>query len=157
MIKILTIIRNRVCPRRLYKYGTLGLGYHDDRTKREKAFDYLDKIVKRIDDYLAKPRYKRTQFFHSFFDISTGQIISSTSQIDAICKEKGMEFSTFREIKNEADKRKRNNEVDKNRMIKKDMAEIVRNVKKGKRSYKKEIMQRIKNNEYTIGQKRTMN
>jgi len=157
MIKLITAIRKKVCPHRLYKYGTMGLSVHDDRSRKEKVFDYLDNLAERIDKYLARPRYKRKQCFHSFFDVSTGQVISSVSQIDEICKRDGLEFSSFREIRNEADRYKKINEDDKNRMIKKDMAEIVRNVKSGKRSYKKEMMERIRKNEYTIGKQETMN
>lgn len=157
MKRIWDSIRRKICPRRLYEYGTLGLWHHDDRTRCEKVFDRIDKFVNKINLYFKQPAYIRKQIFHSFFDISTQQTISSAKQIDDICKEKGLEYMSFREIRSEADRYKRINEEEKNRMIKKDISDIVANVKKGKRSYKKEIMDRIKQNKYTIKENQAFN
>lgn len=150
-------IRKKICPRRLYSHGILGLWFDDDRTRLEKVFDYIDKIVNRIDAYFKQPAYIRKQIFHSFFDISTDQVISSVGQINAICKAQGVEFSTFREIKDEAKKTSRHNELKKNRMIKDGIKEILDNVSHQRKSYKKEIMDNIKKGEYHIGQNPTFN
>lgn len=157
MKRIITVIRKRICPRRIYLYGTLGLSHSDDRSRLEKVCDWLDNRAERIDKYFAQPRYIRKHIFHSFFDKSNNVIISSARQIDDICKEKGLDYGTFREIDEAAKKRRLENAKEQDTMIRKDMVEIVKNVKHGKRSYKREIMQRIKNKEYNIGNQQTFN
>jgi hypothetical protein len=154
MIKLWALFRRRWCPKRLYRYGTVGLGVFDDRTRMEKICDEVDRWFNS-----ARLHKQRTDnhVFHSFFSYSLGQWIHSTQQIKDICKSKGLEFMHPREIEEEAARYKKINEADFDRQVRKDMGEIVRNAKTRSRSYVREINQKIREGEYYTGRKQTWN
>lgn len=143
-------IRSRLCPKRITRYGTVASSIFDDRTRKERIFDAIERRVQAIHRALVAKRSRSRQVFHSFFDVSTSQWITSSKQIDDICKEKGLEFLHFREIDEEAKRYKAINEREKKEMVKKGMEEIITNVKQGKRSYVREINEKIKQNQYNI-------
>ena len=87
-------------PKRLYKYGTIGLSVCDDRTKKEKVFDYIDDF---FFNWQQNKRYKRTKVsyvFRSYFDYGLGKVVSSTEEIKKKEKE-GYVYMTDRELDRE--------------------------------------------------------
>jgi hypothetical protein len=121
----------------------------------EKYCDYVDTIVTRLETYAEDRSRKSKQVWHSFYDISTGQYITSSKQIDDICKKQGLEFMRPDEIKSEADRYYKMKQADSERMIKKDLTEIVQNVKRQKKSYVREIRRDITAKKYHTGAKDT--
>jgi hypothetical protein len=143
-------LRNKLCPKRLYKYGTLGLEYFDDRSKKEKFFDRVERYVDMADAYLTLFRakqFKTSHIFHSFWDISTKQWISSVGQIKQIEKEKGLIFWSFDEMEKEAARGAVNAQKHQDETIKRDMRRIFKELHSGK-SFRKELKRDIENGKF---------
>jgi hypothetical protein len=143
-------------PKRIYKYGTYGLKYFDDRSRKEKWCDLVDKWLEQWSDTLKRKKARKSQIWHSYRDIATGRIISSMADLKAIEKETGLVCTTFSEVRQEAKIQAKNQKIAQKRMIKKGMSNIMHNVVQG-RSYVKELNDKIRQGKYEIGQKPTMN
>lgn len=154
MNKIISLIRQvwskvRV-SKRLYKYGTLGLSVHDDRTRLERLCDKIDSLIPEI-----KRVIKNTSRWHTFFDVSTGRYISSMQDIRDIEREKGWKYMSFKDIEKENEIQQKANEKKFHERTKRHFRQAFNDIRKG-RSFVKEINERIKKGEYEIGQRRTM-
>ena len=147
----------RLTPKRFYRYGTLGLGFYDDRTALEIVCDNMDSwFLKQREKFWIATHTPRKHIWHTFRDISTKNWISSMSDIKKIEKETGMTYISFSDIEKEADRshnyiQKRNKENSK-----KYFGNVIREIKQG-RSFVKEIREKIEKGQYEVGQKRAFN
>ena len=128
-------------PKRLYKYGTVGLSAYDDRTKKEKFFDYIDEF---FFNWQQRQRYKkayRKQVFHSYFDFGLGKMVTSNEEIRK--KEKqGYAYTTFSEMEKESDRiRARIKKEDKER-TRKYFQEGIAKIRSGNSHYHQQLMQK---------------
>lgn len=74
-------------PKRLYKYGTIGLSHYDDRTKPEKFWDYFDEFFFKWQQKVRYRKAYRKAIWNSFFDYGLGKVVSSSAEIKAKEKE----------------------------------------------------------------------
>lgn len=144
-------IRNKICPKRISRYGSIAYWLYDDRNILEKVCDYIDRYFEE-----RQKKVKEKYYFKPFFDISTNQWITSARQIDNICKEKGLAYLTFREIDSEANRYKKMNLQDERRKVKKDMGKIMMDLQQG-RSFVKEAREKISKGYYEIGKREAFN
>lgn len=133
-------------PKRLYKYGTIGLSAFDDRTKKEKFFDKIDEFFFQWQQKIRYARAYRKAIFNSYFDFGLGKVISSTEEIRK--KEKqGYAYTTFKDMENESDRiRSRIAREDKEK-TKKHFREVVGRIKSGNSHYHQELMQKVRENQ----------
>ena len=90
-------------PKRLYKFGTIGLKVYDDRTLKEKFFDYIDEFFFNWEQEQRYKRAYRKQVFHSYFDFGLGKMVTSNEEIKK--KEKqGYVYTTFNEMESQSSK-----------------------------------------------------
>lgn len=86
-------LRNKVCPPRLRQ------NLLDEYSLYERMFNFIDdwfyNLKKEYKDYKS---YKPKHIWHTYFDYSTGQNISSYADIRKIEKEKGLTYSNFKEL-----------------------------------------------------------
>lgn len=143
-------LRNKLCPQRLYKYGKLGLKVHDDRSLKEKLFDWLDSRIEIIDNVIFAVKQKPLKYvFHSFYDISTKQWITSVAQIKKIEKEKNLTFWTYDEMMKESARAKSKLIREQECEIKREIRERIEKIKAGK-SYVKELQRDIAKGKYDV-------
>ena len=157
MEKLWQKLRERISPKRIYKYGTVGLVVYDDRTKVEKICDMVDNYffdIRQMRRYI--PANKDKVKFKPFRDISTGEWISSAGDIDKICKKKGLEYLRFDEIDRESGRYHKMNQAKFRKESKERLAGMIKELGQGK-SYVKEINKKIREGKYEIGKKDTMN
>ena len=129
-------------PKRLYKYGTIGLSICDDRTKKEKMFDYIDEFFFNWQQKLRYKRAYRKAIFNSFFDYGLGKVVSSTTEIKAKEKE-GYIYMSDRELdKYTAQRRNLNKKERKERAIKY-FDEGFAKIRAGKSNYYEQLSKRI--------------
>lgn len=136
-------------PKRLYRCGTVGLHYFDDRTNKEKIFDKIDTF---FFDWQQSLRYKRAYrkaIFNSFFCTSTGTVISSMDEIKAKEK-KGYAFCTMREMEYEADKAKKHIEATSRTKRHKYLEDGYQKIMRGTSNFQEQVNARIKSGEYEI-------
>lgn len=132
-------------PKRLYKYGTTGLKYFDDRTKKEKFFDYIDEFFFNWQQELRYKRAYRKAIFNSYFDFGLGKVISSTEEIRK--KEKqGYAYTTFKDMENESDRIKARVKREQAEKTKKHFQEVIGRIKAGTSHYHHDLMQKVKEN-----------
>lgn len=129
-------------PKRLYKYGTIGLSVCDDRTLKEKFFDKIDDF---FFNWEQKQRYKRAKIsyvFRSYFDFGLGKVVSSTEEIKKKEKE-GYVYMSDSELDRESARRKRlNKQANKERAIKY-FEEGFAKIKSGNSNYYQQYLKRI--------------
>ena len=65
----------------MYKFGTIGLKVHDDRTLKEKFFDRIDEFFFNWEQEQRYKRAYRKQVFHSYFDFGLGKMATSNEEI----------------------------------------------------------------------------
>lgn len=129
IISLWTRIRNKYCPRRIYQYGKLGLSVFDDRTRLERLCDTVDYYLSKFEKESARPSIR--QVWHSFFDTSTGQVISSYAQIRDI-ERQGKTYCTFDEMERECKKQKSYVKDNLHKTQRKNLEKKVREVFQGK-------------------------
>ena len=155
MIDLIISIWHRFRPvkKRFYQYGTVALrfGLGDDRTKAEKICDA-------IDDYLAnwqeRKKIRRIErgCWKSFQCGSTGQTITSMADIRKIERERGWIYMDDRDIAKEAKRHAEYNKQRFNKKVKKDITQIIKDIKQG-RSFVREAKDKIAKGNYGIGYK----
>ena len=129
-------------PKRLYKYGTIGLSVCDDRTKKEKVFDYIDDF---FFNWQQNKRYKRTKVsyvFRSYFDYGLGKVVSSTEEIKKKEKE-GYVYMTDRELDRESARRKYLNKKESKERAVKYFEEGFAKIRAGNSNYYQQYLNRI--------------
>lgn len=132
-------------PKRLYKYGTTGLKYFDDRTIKEKFFDYIDEFFFNWQQELRYKRAYRKAIFNSYFDFGLGKVVSSTEEIKK--KEKqGYAYTTFKDMENESDRIKARVKREQAEKTKKHFQEVIGRIKAGTSHYHHDLMQKVKEN-----------
>lgn len=153
MDKILQIIYRlykKIRPhKRLYKWGTIALQYFDDRTFKEKIYDYIDEWFFNWQQKVRAGRAYRKAAFNSFFCTSTGTTISSMEQIREREK-KGYAFATLREMEQEADKAKRHIEAVSKAKRHKYLEEGYQKIMRGTSNFQKQVEDKIKSGEYEV-------
>lgn len=128
-------------PKRLYKYGTIGLSAYDDRTNKEKFFDSIDEF---FFEWEQRQRYKkayRKQVFHSYFDFGLGKMVTSNEEIRN--KEKqGYVYTTFNEMEKESDRIRARNAQQEKEHAKKYFREGISRIRSGNSNYHQQLMQK---------------
>lgn len=145
MDKILSVIYKlykRVRPpKRLYKYGTTGLKYFDDRSKKEKFFDYIDEFFFNWQQNLRYRRAFRKQIFHSYFDFGLGKVVSSNEEIRK--KEKqGYAYTTFKEMEAESDRIRARIKKEQKERTKKYFQEGIARIRSGNSNYHQQLVEK---------------
>lgn len=74
-------LRKKLCPKRIYGYGTVSLAYFDDRTPLERQCDAVDEFFFSLRQKRRKVKSYRPQVFHSYFDYGLGKVVESMSDI----------------------------------------------------------------------------
>lgn len=136
-------------PKRLYRWGTIALKYFDDRTIKEKFFDYIDDKFFNWQQKVRATRAYRKVVFNSFFCTSTGTVISSMDEIKQKEK-KGYAFATMREMEQEADKAKRHIEAVSKAKRHKYLEEGYQKIMRGTSNFQKQVEDKIKSGEYEV-------
>jgi len=144
ILRIWEKVRHKINPKRLYKYGTMGLSVFDDRSKIEKILDTIEIYVRRINTFFEEKKYLSRQVWHSYFDPSTGQMIESYSQIRDIEKKKGYSYTTYGEMEREAKKTKKRLRRERDVKMRDNIKKKLHDVKQG-RSFVKEIVEKVRN------------
>ena len=128
-------------PKRLYKYGTIGLSAYDDRTRKEKFFDWIDEY---FFNWQQRQRYKRAyrkQVFHSYFDFGLGKMVTSNEDIRK--KEKqGYVYTTFSQMEAESDRIKARIKREEKERTRKYFQEGIARIKSGNSNYHQQLMQK---------------
>lgn len=143
MDKILHIIYKiykKVRPaKRLYKYGTVGLSYFDDRTKKEKFFDYIDEFFFNWQQKIRYARAYRKAIFNSYFDFGLGKVVSSTEEIRKKEK-KGYAYTTFSEMERESNRIRAKIKREEQEKTRKHFNEVINRIKSGNSHYYHDLM-----------------
>lgn len=128
-------------PKRLYKYGTIGLSAFDDRNVKEKVFDYIDEL---FFNWQQRVRYKkayRKQVFHSYFDFGLGKMVTSNEDIRK--KEKqGYVYTTFNEMEAQSDRIRARIKREEKERTRKYFQEGIAKIKSGNSNYHQQLMQK---------------
>lgn len=132
-------------PKRLYKYGTIGLSFCDDRTKKEKLFDYIDDFFFRWQQKVRYARAYRKAVFNSFFDYGLGKVVSSTAEIKAKEKE-GYVYMSDAELDKYSAKRQYLNKKERKERARKYFAEGFAKIKSGNSNFYQQYVDRINKN-----------
>ena len=128
-------------PKRLYKYGTIGLSAYDDRTKKEKFFDSIDEFFFNWEQNLRNKRAKRSYVFHSYFDFGLGKVVSSNEEIRK--KEKqGYVYTTFSEMEAESDRIRARIKREEKERTRKYFQEGIARIRSGNSNYHQQLMQK---------------
>ena len=126
-------------PKRLYKFGTIGLSHFDDRTRKEKFFDRIDEFFFNWQQELRYKKAYRKAIFNSYFDFGLGKVISSTEEIRK--KEKqGYAYTTFKEMENQSDKIRARIRKEQAQATKKHFQEVIGRIKSGNSHYYHDLM-----------------
>lgn len=131
--------------KRLYRYGTIGLKYFDDRTRKEKFFDYIDEFFFNWQQNIRYRRAYRKQVFHSFFDYGLGRVVSSNDEIKAKEKE-GYVYISDAEADRETARRRRINKQERRQRIEKHFSEGFARIKAGNSNYYEQLKNRTRGN-----------
>jgi len=138
-------------PKRLYRFGTLGLDYFDDRTKKEKICDYIDNF---FFDYIQNQRARkayRKAVFNSFFCYSLGRVVHSTQELKDKEKE-GYRMMSFSELERTAKHYKDRLNKEQDAKSTKYWTEALGKIKSGNSNYVQQMQERIKNGDIVIRQ-----
>ena len=128
-------------PKRLYKFGTIGLKVHDDRTLKEKFFDRIDEFFFNWEQNLRYKRAYRKQVFHSYFDFGLGRMVTSNEEIRK--KEKqGYTYTTFNEMEKESDRIRARIKKEEKERTRKYFQEGIARIRSGNSNYHQQLMQK---------------
>ncbi len=133
-------------PKRLYKFGTIGLKVHDDRTLKEKFFDYIDEFFFNWEQEQRYKRAYRKQVFHSYFDFGLGKMVTSNEEIKK--KEKqGYVYTTFNEMESQSSKIRARIKKEQAEKTKKHFQEVIGRIKSGNSHYQADLMRKVRENQ----------
>lgn len=133
-------------PKRLYKFGTIGLKVHDDRTLKEKFFDYIDEFFFNWEQEQRYKRAYRKQVFHSYFDFGLGKMVTSNEEIKK--KEKqGYVYTTFNEMENQSSKIRARIKKEQAEKTRKHFQEVIGRIKSGNSHYQADLMRKVRENQ----------
>ena len=128
-------------PKRLYKHGTVGLKYFDDRTKKEKVFDYIDEFFFKWEQERRYKKAYRKQVWHSYFDYGLGKMVTSSEEIRK--KEKqGYVYMTDAELDRESARRQRMNKEERRARTQKAMEEGFAKIRSGNSNYYQQFLKK---------------
>lgn len=126
-------------PKRLYKFGTIGLKVHDDRTLKEKFFDRIDEFFFNWEQEQRYKRAYRKQVFHSYFDFGLGKMVTSNEEIKK--KEKqGYVYTTFNEMESQSSKIRARIKKEQAEKTRKHFQEVIGRIKSGNSHYYHDLM-----------------
>lgn len=139
-------IYKRIRPaKRLYKYGTIGLSAYDDRTKKEKFFDYIDEFFFKWQQNLRYQKAYRKAIFNSYFDFGLGKVVSSNEEIRK--KEKqGYVYTTFAEMEAQSDRIRARIKKEEKAKTKKYFREGISKIKSGNSHFHRDLMAKYAKN-----------
>ena len=130
-------------PKRLYKFGTIGLKVHDDRTLKEKFFDRIDEFFFNWEQNQRYKRAYRKQVFHSYFDFGLGRMVTSNEEIRK--KEKqGYTYTTFNEMEKESDRIRARIKREEKERTRKYFQEGIARIKSGNSNYHQQLMEKYR-------------
>ena len=132
-------------PKRLYKFGTIGLSHFDDRTLKEKFFDRIDEFFFNWEQEQRYKRAYRKQIFHSYFDFGLGKVVSSNEEIRKKEK-KGYVYTTFNEMEAESDRIQARNKRERAEKTRKHFQEVIGKIRAGNSHYYHDLMQKEREN-----------
>lgn len=133
-------------PKRLYKFGTIGLKVHDDRTLKEKFFDYIDEFFFNWEQEQRYKRAYRKQVFHSYFDFGLGKMVTSNEEIKK--KEKqGYVYTTFNEMESQSSKIRARIKKEQAEKTRKHFQEVIGRIKSGNSHYQADLMRKVRENQ----------
>ena len=130
-------------PKRLYKFGTIGLKVHDDRTKAEKFWDRIDDFFFNWEQNQRFKKAYRKQVWHSYFDVGLGKVVTSSEEIRA--KEKqGYVYMSDREWERETSRRAERNRRERKEKTRKAMAEGFAKIRSGNSNFYEQYQRRVR-------------
>lgn len=133
-------------PKRLYKFGTIGLKVYDDRTLKEKFFDYIDEFFFNWEQEQRYKRAYRKQVFHSYFDFGLGKMVTSNEEIKK--KEKqGYVYTTFNEMESQSSKIRARIKKEQAEKTRKHFQEVIGRIKSGNSHYQADLMRKVRENQ----------
>ena len=133
-------------PKRLYKFGTIGLKVYDDRTLKEKFFDYIDEFFFNWEQEQRYKRAYRKQVFHSYFDFGLGKMVTSNEEIKK--KEKqGYVYTTFNEMESQSSKIRARIKKEQAEKTRKHFQEVIGRIKSGNSHYYHDLMKQKQENQ----------
>lgn len=119
-------VREVICPVRFYKYGTVGLNLHDDRSILEKLCDNIDKLL--------KPKTRKPKLvFRGWFDWSLGRYISSKDDIKQIEKETGYDLVNVADWERESKRQRAIIDKSHEEHLEKKLKGVIRDVQQGRK------------------------
>ena len=133
--------RRKYCPKRIYSYGTCGLGYFDDRTQLEKMCDVVDDWFYEQEQEARSRKGKEKVVWHTYHDKLLNMRIDSPEILRKMEK-KGYAYCKPHELDEAASKGQRYREEQINRRIEKKVNYAYEQVKQG-RSYIREQRERM--------------
>ena len=137
--------------KRLYKFGTLGLNFFDDRTIKEKICDYIDKFFFVYVQNQREKRAYRKSVFNSFFCYSLGKVVHSTQELKDKEKE-GYRMMSFSELERTAKHYKDRLNKEQDAKSTKYWTEALGKIKSGNSNYVQQMQERIKSGDIVIRQ-----
>lgn len=129
-------------PKRLYKYGSVGLSHYDDRTFKEKVFDKLDNLFFEWQQRLRYAKAYRKAIFNSYFEYGLGKVISSTEEIKKKERE-GYVYMSDAEMERETNRRKRLNKQERREKAIKYFEEGFAKIRAGNSNYYEQYVKQI--------------
>ena len=133
-------------PKRLYKFGTIGLKVYDDRTLKEKFFDRIDEFFFNWEQEQRYKRAYRKQVFHSYFDFGLGKMVTSNEEIKK--KEKqGYVYTTFNEMESQSSKIRARIKKEQAEKTRKHFQEVIGRIKSGNSHYQADLMRKVRENQ----------
>ena len=130
-------------PKRLYKFGTIGLKVHDDRTKSEKFWDRIDDFFFNWEQNQRFKKAYRKQVWHSYFDVGLGKVVTSSEEIRA--KEKqGYVYMSDREWERETSRRAERNRRERKEKTRKAMEEGFAKIRSGNSNFYEQYQRRVR-------------
>lgn len=138
-------------PKRLYRFGTLGLKVFDDRTFKEKICDYIDNFFFNYVQNQREKRAYRKAVFNSFFCYSLGRVVNSTQELKDKERE-GYRMMSFSELERTAKHYKERLNKEQDERSTKYWKEALGKIKSGNSNYVQQMNERIKNGDIVIRQ-----
>ena len=124
LYKVFKSIRHSYCPKRIYAYGTNGLRYFDDRTTKEKVFDFIDTW---FDNHIVResaPRWRVTEWTDS---------LGNSSQKIKESEKSGYAYMSPREWDQHTAKAKKTREKEEKDRFREKVKFAVSEIKKGRK------------------------
>ena len=122
-------VRNKICPKRLYKYGTQGLFISDDRTPLEKACDLIDEYFYQKRQEASWARHKATRVWCENRTDGLGNSHETIKQHE----KKGYAYATPREWEQVASKGKKELDRKTHEKLHKKIEFAAHEIKKGRK------------------------